>query len=60
MLRTERVSRVQNARIVLIAGFGGLLLLVAFAGLDTNRVFCDVEARNGDRPGLVEEAAFTR
>jgi len=44
--RTKRAPRVQNARIVLITGFGGLLLLMAFAGLDTIRVFRSVAARN--------------
>ncbi len=37
-----------NARFVLITGFGGLLLLMTFAGLDTLHVFRDVELHNNE------------
>jgi signal transduction histidine kinase len=43
----QSVARLpQNARLLLVAGFGGLLLLMAFAGLDAMRVFRDVQNRN--------------
>jgi signal transduction histidine kinase len=42
----ERLRGLPGSRLILIGGFGGLLFLMAFAGLDTLRVFRYVAQRN--------------
>jgi signal transduction histidine kinase len=39
-------ARVANSRLVLVAGFGGLLLLMAFAGLDGIQALRQIQASN--------------
>ena len=42
----KRSSRVGNSRLVLVAGFGGLLLLMAFAGIDGLQTNLQIERSN--------------
>lgn len=44
---SEPVSTLLNkTRVLLVAGFGGLIVLMAFAGLDTMRVLYEIQNRN--------------
>src|SRR6202048_4881495 len=40
--------RSMNSRIVLMTGFGGLLLLMAFAGIDSLQTLHDIQNSNDD------------
>src|SRR5579863_2851366 len=48
MMEQHSTSRLllHNTRLLLMVGFGGLLLLMAFAGIDSMRVLRTIESRN--------------